>query len=253
MSVEKTPTPKTETVVVNKLMKLLNIQSQARVKKTNDGSNAYIKFNWRSAEDIIGAIQPILFDQKAVIVMVDEIEEIGNRFYLKAVAKLYCAETGDVIMENHAYAREATCLPSMSEPQTTGASSSYARKYALQGLLLINDRSQDPDSVPSNENSNGGRNYHGKQPQQQKKQQQQQYNNNNYQQSSKSQPKQNNQASIKKFTEICKINKMQKREFLDYVKKETGIKIDMDAIIQIVNSASTDLNKQIESFNKINS
>jgi hypothetical protein len=134
----------------NVYSKLLSIQTELNVPK-----NAYNKFgnySYRNCESILEAIKPFLKKQKAALVVSDDLELIGDRHYVKATARFIDAESGDVI-ENVAYAREALDVKGMSPAQVTGATSSYARKYALGGLLALDDN-KDPDTEEFTEQQN---------------------------------------------------------------------------------------------------
>lgn len=126
---------------------LTQIQSKVRVAK--DLHNKFGGFNYRNVESIYEAIKPILAELDCNLVLSDKIELIGDRFYLKATAQIKDG-AGTLIGEASAYARESLSQKGMSEPQCTGSASSYARKYALGGLLLLDDN-KDIDSL---ENSN---------------------------------------------------------------------------------------------------
>ena len=76
----------------------------------------------------------------------DEVEEIGGRVYVKAIASLWDSETGEAVAGTQAYAREAENKKGMDDAQITGSASSYARKYALNGLFCIDD-TKDPDAT----------------------------------------------------------------------------------------------------------
>lgn len=104
--------------------------------------NSFGKYNYRSAEDILEALKPILNEHDATLVLQDEIVHIGDRYYVEATATLYAV--GETI-GSRAYAREDDSKKGMDGSQVTGAASSYARKYALNGLFMIDDN-KDPDS-----------------------------------------------------------------------------------------------------------
>ena len=110
---------------------------QATLKAPKNQHNDFGKYNYRSCEDILEAVKPLLKEQGIILTLDDSIESAGNRFYIKATAKLQNAD-GETI-ENHAFAREAESKKGMDESQITGTASSYARKYALNGLFLIDD------------------------------------------------------------------------------------------------------------------
>lgn len=124
--------------------KLLAIQMQLKVPK--DQYNDYGKYNYRSGEGILEAVKPLAAAQGTLVIMTDAIEQIGNRYYICATASLVDIETGERISVN-ALAREQEDKKSYDASQITGASSSYARKYALSGLFAIGDGSNDPDST----------------------------------------------------------------------------------------------------------
>lgn len=128
--------------------KLAKIQSELKIPK--DKENEFGKFKYRSVTDIYEAVKPLLLQNKLTLFMTDKIVNIGNRFYVEASAYLFdMNEVGSISV--CAYAREQDKADRMSEPQTTGSSSSYARKYALEGLFLL-DSNIDPDSVPPKDN-----------------------------------------------------------------------------------------------------
>lgn len=107
--------------------------------------NAFGKYNYRSLEDICEALKPLLAEYEYSLIITDEIVMIGNRYYVKASAALV-DKPGKYIASNCAYAREAETKKGMDESQITGAASSYARKYALNGLFCIDD-TKDADTA----------------------------------------------------------------------------------------------------------
>lgn len=122
--------------------KLSAIQSELKAPKGQ--YNSFGKYKYRSCEDILEALKPILAKYKCVLTITDDIIPIGGdgatRFYVKATAILFDCESKTVSRTyNTAYAREDESIKSMHESQVTGATSSYARKYALNGLFLIDD------------------------------------------------------------------------------------------------------------------
>lgn len=116
--------------------KLLNIQRDLKAPKGQ--YNSFGKYKYRSCEDILEAVKPLLVREKVTLLIADEVVEIGGRVYIKATAKLYDLEDNDGI-ENTALARESDDKKGMDESQITGTASSYARKYCLNGLFLIDD------------------------------------------------------------------------------------------------------------------
>ena len=117
--------------------KLMNIQAELKAPKSR--FNTFGKYKHRKCEDIVEALKPLLLKYKVVLSLTDEIKNIGDRFYVEATALLTDVETVGTPIYTKAYAREATSKKGMDESQITGAASSYARKYALSGLLGIDD------------------------------------------------------------------------------------------------------------------
>ena len=116
--------------------KLQRVQSDLKAPK-----NQYNKFggyNYRNCEDIQEAVKPLLKAVKAALVVGDELVLIGDRYYIKATARFIDCESGETV-ENTAYAREEQEKKGMDVSQVTGSTSSYARKYALNGLFCIDD------------------------------------------------------------------------------------------------------------------
>lgn len=121
--------------------KLINIQSKLKAPKGQ--YNSFGKYSYRSCEDIFEALKPLLAEEKVSLLMSDDLLLIGERYYVKATATL---TDGEESISNVAYAREEETKKGMDGSQITGASSSYARKYALNGLFLIDDV-KDSDST----------------------------------------------------------------------------------------------------------
>lgn len=116
--------------------KLLAVQAELKAPKGQ--TNSFGKYKYRSCEDILESVKPLLKKYNATLVISDSLELIGERYYIKATATFQDVET-DGIIENTAYARESAEKKGMDDSQVTGATSSYARKYALNGLFLIDD------------------------------------------------------------------------------------------------------------------
>lgn len=123
--------------------KLLNVQNQLKAPKNQ--YNSFGKYNYRNCEDILEAVKPLCKAYNAVCYLTDEIVMIGDRYYVKATACFVDVETGEG-MSAIAYAREEETKKGMDGSQVTGASSSYARKYALNGLFDIDD-TKDSDTT----------------------------------------------------------------------------------------------------------
>ena len=122
--------------------KLLDIQTELVAPKNQ--YNSFSNFYYRSCEDILEAVKPLLKKNKVTLKLSDEMVEIGGRCYIKATATLIDLESTTSI-ENTAYAREPESRKGMSEEQLSGSCSSYCRKYCLNGLFLTDDN-KDPDS-----------------------------------------------------------------------------------------------------------
>ena len=116
--------------------KLSIIQSELKVPKNQ--YNKFGDYSYRNCEDILEALKPILKETGTVITLSDGIELLGNRYYVKATATLTDVESGESV-SNTAFAREDETRKKMDGSQLTGSASSYARKYALNGLLAIDD------------------------------------------------------------------------------------------------------------------
>lgn len=123
----------------NTIAKLSKIQSELKAPKGQ--FNSFGNYKYRSCEDILEAVKPLL--KGSIITISDEIVLVGDRFYVKATAK-FEDETSQIT--NTAFAREPLMKKGMDESQITGATSSYARKYALNGLLAIDD-TKDADTM----------------------------------------------------------------------------------------------------------
>lgn len=122
--------------------KLLKIQSELKAPKGQ--FNAFGKYKYRSCEDILESVKPLLQREGLVLTLSDRIVEVGGRVYVNASALLCDNKDGRV--EINAFAREEETKKGMDGSQITGAASSYARKYALNGLFLIDD-TKDSDST----------------------------------------------------------------------------------------------------------
>ncbi|MDE5801881.1 MAG: ERF family protein [Lachnospiraceae bacterium] len=127
----------------NVWQKLLYVQKNLKAPKGQ--YNRFGEYHYRSCEDIQEALKPLLGDVGAVLLLNDEIVQQGDRYYIKAAAMFLDVESGESV-SNTAYARECDSRPKMDTAQITGSCSSYARKYALNGLFCIDD-SRDPDTM----------------------------------------------------------------------------------------------------------
>ena len=126
----------------------MNIQQkltgvQCKLKAPKNQFNSFGKYHYRSCEDILEAAKPLLKEADLSLTLTDKIEFIGDRFYLVATAIL---SDGENEIITTAYAREEEAKKGMDGAQVTGAASSYARKYCLNGLFLIDD-TKDGDST----------------------------------------------------------------------------------------------------------
>ena len=121
---------------MNVYEKLIAIQSELKAPKSQ--YNNFGKYSYRNCEDILESLKPLLKEHKSTIYISDEIVTVLERFYVKATVTFIDAETGEKII-NTAYAREEEDKKGMDGSQVTGSSSSYARKYALNGMFAIDD------------------------------------------------------------------------------------------------------------------
>lgn len=121
--------------------KLIKIQSELKAPKNQ--YNKFGNYNYRNCEDILEALKPLLAKQNLTLLVGDDLILIGDRYYVKSTATL---TDGEETITNVSYAREEETKKGMDGSQITGASSSYARKYALNGLFLIDDV-KDSDST----------------------------------------------------------------------------------------------------------
>ena len=116
---------------------------QAALKAPKNQFNKFGGYKYRSTEDILEAVKPLLAEHECSVTITDEIVLIGERYYVRATAVFFDKNTSTSVT---AYAREADTKKGMDDSQITGAASSYARKYALNGLFLIDD-AKDADST----------------------------------------------------------------------------------------------------------
>ena len=128
---------------MNVYEKLMTVQTKLRAPKGQ--YNSFGKYSYRSCEDILEALKPLLAEVGAMVNVSDEIKLIGDRFYVEATAMFLDCETGDSVVAR-ASAREDESKKGMDLAQVTGSVSSYARKYALNGLFAIDDN-KDSDAT----------------------------------------------------------------------------------------------------------
>ena len=129
--------------IMNVYEKLMTVQTKLRAPKGQ--YNSFGKYSYRSCEDILEALKPLLGEVGAIVNVTDEIKLIGDRYYVEATASFIDTETGERMIAK-ASAREAETKKGMDDSQVTGSVSSYARKYALNGLFAIDDN-KDADST----------------------------------------------------------------------------------------------------------
>ena len=124
-------------------MELSIIQSELKAPKGQ--FNAFGKYKYRSCEDIVEAVKPVLRKYNFALIISDDIVLIGDRYYVKATAKI---SNGSITYSATAFAREEETRKGMDGSQVTGSASSYARKYALNGLFAIDDTKDADSSEP---------------------------------------------------------------------------------------------------------
>lgn len=117
---------------------------QQEIKCPKDKENTFGGYKYRSAEQVLESLKPVMARHKVTLVLIDDIRMIGDRFYVMAEAKMVDLES-ETAVSTYAFARETLDRPKMDAAQITGSASSYARKYALNGLLLLDDM-KDPDT-----------------------------------------------------------------------------------------------------------
>lgn len=123
---------------------------QTELKAPKGQYNSFGKYSYRSCEDITEGVKPLLIKTKTILTLSDEIVQVGDRYYVKATAKL---SDGEEEIEVSGFAREEENKKGMDGSQVTGASSSYARKYALNGLFAIDD-TKDSDTANDGDKPN---------------------------------------------------------------------------------------------------
>ena len=128
---------------MNVYEKLMTVQTKLRAPKGQ--YNQFGHYSYRSCEDILEALKPLLAEVGAIVNVSDEIKFIGDRFYVEATASFIDVETGERMIAK-ASAREDETKKGMDLAQVTGSVSSYARKYALNGLFAIDDN-KDSDAI----------------------------------------------------------------------------------------------------------
>lgn len=131
--------------------RVIAVQSQLKAPKNQ--RNNFGGYNYRNCEDILEAVKPLLKAEGLFLTITDDIVVLGDRFYVKATATL---TDGERSLSNQAFAREEATKKGMDGSQVTGAASSYARKYALNGLLAIDD-TKDADALNNGQDSNNGK------------------------------------------------------------------------------------------------
>lgn len=128
---------------------------QRELKAPKGQFNSFGKYKYRSCEDILEALKPVLGKHGCAVTLSDEVVQVGERFYIRATASIMDCESGERAF-NTAFAREDADKKGMDGSQITGTASSYARKYALNGLFLIDD-TKDADTDAYHEQTTGER------------------------------------------------------------------------------------------------
>lgn len=133
--------------------RVIAVQSQLKAPKNQ--RNDFGGFNYRSCEDILEAVKPLLKAEGLCLTITDDIVMLGDRFYVKATATL---TDGERSLPNQAFAREPEERAKMDGSQVTGSASSYARKYALNGLFAIDD-TKDADALNNGQDAANGKDF----------------------------------------------------------------------------------------------
>lgn len=121
------------------------LKVQQKLKAPKDKTNSFGGYKYRSCESILEAVKPYLMEEGLLLTITDEVVSIGDRFYIKATATVQSIEGDEAPIKVSAYAREEDAKKGMSSEQLSGSCSSYARKYCLSGMFLLDD-SKDADS-----------------------------------------------------------------------------------------------------------
>ena len=119
------------------MKRLVKVQNELKAPKGQ--FNKFGNYKYRSAEDILTAVKPLLAENDLVMTISDDIVAVNDRVYVKALVTIRDVESGNVVANNCAFARESESKKGMDSSQITGTASSYARKYALNGMFLIDD------------------------------------------------------------------------------------------------------------------
>lgn len=127
------------------------VEIQSKLVATKDKTNTFGNYTYRSAESILEAVKPLLHQHGCTLTITDDIVFIGDRYYVKATATI--KNSSGEMESTSAFARESFEKKGLDPAQISGSSSSYARKYALGGLLCIDDN-KDPDSMDNREEGN---------------------------------------------------------------------------------------------------
>nr|DAW87629.1 MAG TPA: ERF superfamily protein [Bacteriophage sp.] len=128
------------------------LKCQLMLKAPKGQYNSFGKYKYRNCEDILEALKPVLNEYGCTVVITDQIISLEGRFYVQATVKFIDVESGNIIYTT-GLAREPESKTGMDTSQITGASSSYARKYALNGMFAIDD-TKDADSMDNTKKSN---------------------------------------------------------------------------------------------------
>ena len=122
-------------------------QIQSELKAPKDQRNNFGNYSYRSAQDILSAVKPLLQQHEVSLIISDDIVGVEGRVYVQATATLWLDDKDcEPLARSTGFAREALTKKGMDDAQITGSASSYARKYALNGLLCIDD-TKDPDAT----------------------------------------------------------------------------------------------------------
>jgi hypothetical protein len=135
---------KTEYFKGNDMSKSIMTEVQSKLHAPKGQTNKFGGYKYRSCEDIVEAVKPVLAEHDCYLNITDEMVMLGDRFYVKATASVMKGDAS--VAKSSAYARESLSRKGMDDSQLTGSTSSYARKYALNGLFAIDD-TKDADTM----------------------------------------------------------------------------------------------------------
>lgn len=235
------------------VLKLSKVQEKLYAPK--DKTNDFGKFSYRNAEDILRAVKPLLANEGLAVTMTDNVENVGNRFYVKSTANVTESKTGESVSVT-AWAREPEMRKGMDAAQVTGSSTSYARKYALCGLFAIDDGTQDIDIADNRTEEQKQRDKEEQERKEREKKQREKKQQEQKQQAKKAAPGDTTEratvSEIKTYVSLLKSKGLDPNQFTDVLFHRTVNELRKDQINATINSTDKAIAKyhQIEESRK---